>query len=336
MINNHEITNQSDEIQLDRELVTQSFDGQVDNRKALRDKYHAKLRGLLLIRGATLLKAEGVLDDLWQDVFTSETEDGSQLLAESSDKHSLLARLSVMATGKFLNRKTHFPEDLWLANRCLWGENDAVTPLQKDYQPQLRGRLLNQGAASSDADEVLADLWSGAFVMRENGRLPLLAKYAGESPLLPFLSRIATNLFIDHQRKRKRLSDTPPSDDLPDDSTPAVEDYLLVLVREALQEAIDLCDPEAMVMLRLISMHNLSQREIGVLWNRSEFWISRFLKQAKAQFKKSLLAHIKKRDTWLILTLDDILDVCSTCTLTEALPNNGALEENYKKFRQNS
>ena len=54
MINNHEITSQSDEAQLDRELVTQSFDGQVDNRKALRDKYHAKLRGLLLIRGATL------------------------------------------------------------------------------------------------------------------------------------------------------------------------------------------------------------------------------------------------------------------------------------------
>ena len=100
--------------------------------------------------------------------------------------------------------------------------------------------------------------------------------------------------------------------DMPAFPAPAKEPALVGMLRESLQEAFARCPADAMVCLRLVYLHGLTQREVMKLLAWSEAKVSRFLSHAMAQIEKVTMAELKKRDPLLVLTWQDFIDLCET------------------------
>ena len=66
------------------------------------------------------------------------------------------------------------------------------------------------------------------------------------------------------------------------------------------------------VLLRLVYIHGLTQREIVRMLGWYESKVSRVLSQTMEQIQTHTLREVKKRDPWLELTWQDFLDLCET------------------------
>jgi RNA polymerase sigma factor (sigma-70 family) len=136
------------------------------------------------------------------------------------------------------------------------------------------------------------------------------------------LATVATNRWIDRKRKQNRHLDpnhdgsgSAEHDHLANLEAPpsyASDDTLVNLLRDCLKAAFGRCASEARVLLRLVYLHELSQREIVQMLGWSESKVSRFLSQAMKEIEKHTLAEVKKRDPWLELSWRDFVDLCET------------------------
>ncbi|MGA2656916.1 MAG: hypothetical protein ABSH34_05280 [Verrucomicrobiota bacterium] len=347
-----------DGLEHDLNLAGRCLRGEKGAAETLREQCHLKLAGLLVMRGASALEAEGVLDEFWQDTFKPGVQGEPPLLAKYSRASSLLSWLSVFVTSRFLDLKQsgkprgagapgeevsagrqqpvvkcgiHFPEEMCLANRCLLGEEGAVEALRERCHEKLLRKLISRGAQLAVAEEILADFWPDTFLPKRNDAPPLLAKYKGESPLLPYLTRAATNRLIDYMRRQELWADRPPDEAwcqaLQVDVSAAPEDSLLELVRQALEKGFEVCAPQDLVRLRLVHGHGVTQRQIAAIWHCSEFVVCRRLGAAMANIRKAALAHIRQADPWLELTWEDILETCSSPNPGGATDQAAAQEE---------
>ena len=100
--------------------------------------------------------------------------------------------------------------------------------------------------------------------------------------------------------------------DMPAFPTPAKEPALVIMLRESLQEAFARCPADAMVCLRLVYLHGLTQREVMKLLDWSEPKVSRFLKHAMTQIEKVTMTELKRRDPLIELTWEDFVELCET------------------------
>ena len=62
-----------------------------------------------------------------------------------------------------------------------------------------------------------------------------------------------------------------------------------------------------MVLLRLVYLHDLTQREIVRMLGWSESKVSRFLARAMKEIETHTLKELKKRDPWLELSWQDFV-----------------------------
>jgi RNA polymerase sigma factor (sigma-70 family) len=212
-------------------------------------------------------------------------------------------------------------ESLWVQKCCL-GDVDALAQIREKWHVPLTNILLSRGASRTETDDLLADFWSDC-VPGADDRPSLLEKFSGKCSLQGWLATVVTRRWIDLKRKQSRRGELlPPRPDSPDDedtvvrmpapASPEREDVLIELLRESLQAAFARCAADAMVLLRLIYLHGLSQRELAQILGRHESKVSRILSQAMEQIKNDVLEELKKRDPLLKLTWQDILDVCET------------------------
>lgn len=204
--------------------------------------------------------------------------------------------------------------------RCQHGDPAALAELREKLQGPILGILLSRGATRTEAEDLLADLWADC-VPGAQDRPSLLEKYTGKSTLQGWLATIATNRWIDFKRRGAKRVDLPQGseageqdafDKLPAAQAGPKEETLTVLLRECLQAAFDACSPEAMVLLRLVYLHELSQREIVTMLGWSESKVSRFMARAMEEIEKHTLSELKKRDPWLELGWQDFVDLCET------------------------
>jgi RNA polymerase sigma factor (sigma-70 family) len=130
---------------------------------------------------------------------------------------------------------------------------------------------------------------------------------------------VATRRWIDFKRKQTRhvtsgdpneSEEWPPSDLVP----PPIPggDALVGILRQSLEGAFSRCSPEALVLLRLRYVYELSQRELARMLGRHESKVSRLLSQSMEEIETQTLAEVRKHDPWLQLTWDDFLDLCSS------------------------
>ena len=209
----------------------------------------------------------------------------------------------------------HEPSEV---HRCLQGDPAALADLREAHHPSLVNILHARGASLSETEELLADLW-GDCVPTNGDRPSLLDKFSGKCPVQGWLATVATRRWIDLKRKQNRRGENarPEGDHVaietfPATASPGREDVLVELLRDSLQAAFAACPPADLLMLRLVYLHGLSQREIMRMWNWSESKVSRQLSQAMQRIGQDTLRNLKRKDPWLDLTWQDFVDLCET------------------------
>ena len=202
--------------------------------------------------------------------------------------------------------------------RCRQGDAEALAELRERCQGSLLGILLSRGADRTEAEDLLADLWADC-VPGQDDRPSILEKFSGKCTLQGWLATVATNRWVDRKRKQSRFVEPGRDGSTEHDylarleaASYGSEDTLIALLRDCLKAAFAQCGPEARVLLRLVYLHELSQREIVKMLGWSEAKVSRFLTRAMAEIEKHTAVEVKKRDPWLELNWGDFVELCET------------------------
>lgn len=192
------------------------------------------------------------------------------------------------------------------------GEPDALEALRERCHPALVSILLARGATQSEAEEILADLWHDC-VPGSSERPSLLSKFGGKFSILSWLARVAANRWIDMKRRASKHSSPEEADfdNLPGTPLTLEDDNLTLLLSDSLKAAFLICGGRNMVMLRLVYMHGLTQREVGKMLGWSETKTSRALTVSMKKIKEFTLTEIRRRDARLELEWEDFVGLCA-------------------------
>lgn len=210
-------------------------------------------------------------------------------------------------------------EDIALAEACANGDSNAFRRL-RDYESFLVGILRSRGANEFEAKDIVQNLWGDCVPRTDTDKPCLMARYSGASALSTWLATVTTNRLIDSKR-RKRIETVNDSveeekfgkyvsstdSNLEDDPTRAVQ----ALLHECIQEAIETIDIEHRLMLRLVFIENIQQREIAIMWNISNTTVTRIFQAAMSQVKRKTMNALKTREPWLVLQWDDFLQIAA-------------------------
>jgi RNA polymerase sigma factor (sigma-70 family) len=203
----------------------------------------------------------------------------------------------------------------------LQGDPSLLPRLREEYHSFLLNTLIARGASATEAEELLADLW-GDCVGQSEDRPSLLEKFSGKCPLRSWLTTVATHRLVDLKRRQKHrgeLSRTDgedkerdPFEQLPASPAARSEAGLVALLKDSLQAAFANSPAAALLMLRLVYLNGLSQREVGRMWGWHESKVSRSLTQAMEEIETITLRELKRRDPWLELAWQDFLELCES------------------------
>ena len=214
--------------------------------------------------------------------------------------------------------KTSHEEDLNFVQRVLNVNAPAAAELRKRYHGRIVAVLCARGANPTEAEDLVADMWSDCFAARPD-RQTLLGKYQGRCALESWLLTVATHRLVDLKRRQAFRVDIAPSDRGSDDffdrrpqpETVSSEKHLLKLLREAIRNAFAKRDSESVLMLKLVHLHQLTQREIARMWGWHESKVSRALEVARRNIARDILSELKRIDPWLELRWEDFLELCA-------------------------
>lgn len=200
--------------------------------------------------------------------------------------------------------------DFELTRKCLEGDASAMTRMQKRFGPDLHNFLLGAGATKSETDELLTDLWTDCITGK-----PLLLRYRGHAPLIAWLKTVLMNDLVD--RRRRQSVEKSASDALSkQEAAPARRRHrvpdapLFGIMRRALTRAFGACPADAVVMLQLVHLYGLTQREVCAIWGYTESKVSRRLSAAVRQIADETMRAVGDADAWLEIQWEDFLDFC--------------------------
>jgi RNA polymerase sigma factor (sigma-70 family) len=206
--------------------------------------------------------------------------------------------------------------------KFLSGDTRILEDFVQRYSPVLRRKLVQRGGKRVEADEIIASLWSDS-VPEATTRGSLLEKYNGLASLQSWLLTVATRRMIDVKRSQRfTVSGEEPDqadhhayrllDRAPAEPEARPEDSLLELLQTSLRVAWDRSTADELIILHLVHLHGLTQREVGRMWGWTESKVSRILNRAIRHIKQETLRQVKQSDPWLELTWQDFLDLCKT------------------------
>jgi RNA polymerase sigma factor (sigma-70 family) len=210
-------------------------------------------------------------------------------------------------------------EDALLVRQCLDGKPEALTTLRGQYNGDLVNILLSRGATPTESDDLLADLWDDC-VSGGDARPSLLEKFSGRCALRNWLATVATRRWIDLRRRRGRHLETSHvtgDGAAPDilDTLPALDlksrdEALSNLLLESLRKAFRSCPPQSLLLLRLVYLHGLTQREVCRMLGWTEARASRTLSGAMQEIERATLRYLASRDPLLKLSWADFVELC--------------------------
>lgn len=223
-----------------------------------------------------------------------------------------LFRAKVDAQSTWLAYLDHlYPVDWFLASACIEGDGRAWEALfaaragRSDclLLDALRARAVRLYPRDEEKqDSAITEFWTMLVVADSPNRLPILARYDGQRPLVPWLIRVFQNWHISQLRKGAGTQALPDDDlALPPPATdgdPRWRDAFAVAARDWL----DTLDEQALILLGLRLRYRLSQREVAALLKVHEGTISRRTDQVRDQCLAFLESRLTK-DGW---TGDDL------------------------------
>ena len=206
--------------------------------------------------------------------------------------------------------------DLVLIKQVLDGDESAARALRACYSAQLKASLCKRGASRTEAEDLLADLWADCF--GSSGE-PLLLKYEGRCPLSSWLITVVTNRLIDFKRREAFRRELPCEKSIKSQANDLErsgyflarqpDNTLVALLRQAILNAFAAVPREMLLMLRLVHIYEITQREIGQMWNWHESKVSRTLKSTRTKIRTAILAELHRADPWLTLEWDDFVEL---------------------------
>lgn len=215
---------------------------------------------------------------------------------------------------------THL-RDVDLVQRCLEGDDAAVEELRGHEFASLSHVLLGSGATPTDVEDLLSGLLAECVVGR-NGCEPLLARYTGRSPLAAWLRAIAVNRWI--SLKRSLAARSRAVDRLAAETTHSVAfrgpSEIRRILSQAVKSALAACDSETLVLLQLIHVHKLRQRQICGVWGWDQSKMSRRMKEASDRISSAILHAIKEADPLLEIRWEDVLELCEAESILAESP----------------
>lgn len=206
-------------------------------------------------------------------------------------------------------------DDCLLVEACLRQEEGAWGRFEALFRRPLVSMLVSRGALHAEAEDLVSDLWLdlGGF---GGPRAPLLARFAGTGSLKSWLSTVMLMRFIGVRRRKRAIVDlreTGAFDDLAERTAsegriPGTPD-LGEAMRESLCRAWKKCPADLRLMLQLIHLESITQREIAVLWGWHESKVSRTLEAAMQRIRKETLANFAEFDPEAIVGWRDFLEL---------------------------
>jgi RNA polymerase sigma factor (sigma-70 family) len=210
-----------------------------------------------------------------------------------------------------VSRHSDFDADFLFAELCLAGKGSALAELRGERTKAVLKFLEGAGVPRGEADDVLHDLVVDLVTTRDDRR-PMLACYRGDCLLVTWLNRAALNRVIDRRRveERRQQREAGSAEAAPEmDDPPANDDALRDLLRTAVQCAFDTCSAEDFVLLYLRHAGELHFKELSRMFGNTEKTISSRAERAAADVRFAITAEIERRDPWLKLSYEDIIEL---------------------------
>jgi RNA polymerase sigma factor (sigma-70 family) len=178
---------------------------------------------------------------------------------------------------------TLHPLDWFLAVACLQGDERAweyvfaarAGRLDCLLVDALRARAVRLYPRNEERQEsAVTEFWSHLLVPETPGALPILARYDGQRPLVPWLIRVFQNWHVSLLRQRAGLQPLPEEDlaqPLPADADGRWHEAFRLAARKCLGELND----HQLLILGLRLRYRMSQREVARLLGVHEGTVSR-------------------------------------------------------------
>ena len=192
------------------------------------------------------------------------------------------------------------------------------------YDGRLRHWLIQRGASSGMADDLLADVLGDCFAGEKarGGQHRLLGSYNGGCRLFNYLRRVVVNRLISHLRKPKRtVSLDPLVDEVEEGRAPidklsapvevTSEDPVTDLLREAVMAAFARVQQENLVLFRLFHSYGIRQQKIAAMWQVNYSTLSRRLSHLQEELRDLILAEVTAAEPSLKLEWEDFVELCS-------------------------
>ena len=208
-----------------------------------------------------------------------------------------------------------YPLDWFLASACLEGNRSAWEQLfasrtgRSDclLMDALRARAARLYPRDEERqDTAVADFWGHLCVPETEGAVPVMARFDGQRPLVPWLIRVFQNWHISQLRKHPHTQALPDDDlAMPMPHGEEVDPRWREVFADAARVWLSTLDEDELLLLGLRIRYRLSQREVAHFLKLHEGTISRRTDHLRDQ----CLAHLAKELTVAGWTGDDIFEL---------------------------
>lgn len=211
-----------------------------------------------------------------------------------------------------------YPLDWFLASACLEGHRSAWEQLfasragRSDclLMDALRARAARLYPRDEERqDTAVADFWGHLCISETAGSVPVLARFDGQRPLVPWLIRVFQNWHISQLRKRP-ITQALPDDDLamPMPNGTEIDPRWREVFADAARDWLGGIEEDEVLLLGLRIRYRLSQREVSQLLKVHEGTISRRTDHLREQ----CLEFLAKRLAEAGWTGDDLFELVRT------------------------
>ncbi|MBX9679500.1 MAG: sigma-70 family RNA polymerase sigma factor [Gemmataceae bacterium] len=193
-----------------------------------------------------------------------------------------------------------YPLDWFVASACLEGDVRAWDVLFASRAGRtdvmlldaLRARAVRLYPRDDERqDEAVQEFWGMLFAAERPGSLPILARYDGQRPLVPWLIRVFQNWHVSQLRKHSGTHALPEDDIALPLPTQQTDDRWRDVFSSSVREWIETLTEDEALLLGLRLRHRLSQREVATLLQVHEGTMSR----RTDQLRERCLEHLQKR-----------------------------------------
>ena len=209
-----------------------------------------------------------------------------------------------------------YPVDWFLAAACLEGDEHGWEQLFAARAGRtdcllldaLRARAARLYPRDEERQEsAVTEFWSQLFVPENEASLPILARYDGQRPLVPWLIRVFQNWHISLLRRQSGLQ-ALPEDDLSSPAPPQADARWHEAFCQAARDWLSGLPDMELLILGLRTRYRLSQREVAGLVDMHEGTVSRRTDHLRDQCLDSIGRSLKDAG-W---TGDDLFDFVRT------------------------